>query len=97
MATTPNLNSIFEALPAISKLQSLEKHGKKAKVTCSFKKKENEIQESLLHTTRRLAIGLASVAIFGNASIGKSLADDNGYWLTTPLPVPFANNRMLLS
>ncbi|KAL0362774.1 UNVERIFIED_CONTAM: Photosynthetic NDH subunit of lumenal location 3, chloroplastic [Sesamum calycinum] len=61
MATTANLNGIFEALPA---------------------------------ATRRLAIGLASIALFGNVGIGKSLAEDNGFWLTGPLPVPYANNKI---
>ncbi|KAI3457003.1 hypothetical protein Pfo_013666 [Paulownia fortunei] len=95
MATTANLNGIFEALPVTPKLRVVDKIRKRARVTCFLDKKKDEVQDSPVQATRRLAIGLASIALFGNASIGNSVAEDNGFWLTGPLPVPYANNSML--
>ncbi|KAK4398469.1 Photosynthetic NDH subunit of lumenal location 3, chloroplastic [Sesamum angolense] len=89
MATTANLNGIFEALPAVPRHRGIDKNPKKGRITCFLDKKKDEVQ-----ATRRLAIGLASIALFGNVGIGKSLAEDNGFWLTGPLPVPYANNKI---
>ncbi|KAL3850814.1 hypothetical protein ACJIZ3_012696 [Penstemon smallii] len=95
MATTANLNAIFESLPSIPKPRGLGKIRKKAIVRCLFEKKKTEIQDNPVHATRRLVIGLASVALFGSTSgIGNSLAEDNGFWLTGPLPVPYAKNNI---
>ncbi|KAL2245358.1 UNVERIFIED_CONTAM: Photosynthetic NDH subunit of lumenal location 3, chloroplastic [Sesamum indicum] len=94
MATTANLNGIFEALPAIPRHRGIDKNPKKSRITCFLDKKKDEVQEIPAQATRRLAIGLASIALFGNISIGKSLAEDNGFWLTGPLPVPYANNKI---
>ncbi|KAL0399281.1 UNVERIFIED_CONTAM: Photosynthetic NDH subunit of lumenal location 3, chloroplastic [Sesamum radiatum] len=94
MATTANLNGIFEALPAVPRLRGIDKNPKKGRITCFLDKKKDEVQEIPVQATRRLAIGLASIALFGSVSIGKSLAEDNGFWLTGPLPVPYANNKI---
>ncbi|KAG8386196.1 hypothetical protein BUALT_Bualt03G0123800 [Buddleja alternifolia] len=91
MATTANLNGIFEALPAIPKLLGANKTRKASTITCFLDKKKDN---NPVQATRRLAIGLASIALFGNATIGNSLAEDNGFWLTTPLPVPYAKNKI---
>ncbi|KAK6151762.1 hypothetical protein DH2020_014397 [Rehmannia glutinosa] len=94
MATTPNLNGTFESLAAIPKLHTTNKIQKRAKITCSLVKNEEFQDNNSFLPTRRLAIGLVSIAVFGNASIGKSLAEDNGFWLTGPIPVPYANNKI---
>ncbi|KAK4439847.1 Photosynthetic NDH subunit of lumenal location 3, chloroplastic [Sesamum alatum] len=94
MATTANLNGIFEALPAVPRHRGVDKNPKKGRITCFLDKKRDEVQEIPVQTTRRLAVGLASIALFGNVSVGKSLAEDNGFWLTGPIPVPYANNKI---
>ncbi|KAG5255131.1 oxygen evolving enhancer family protein [Salix suchowensis] len=45
-------------------------------------------------TTRRLALGLASVALIGNSSAGVSLAEDNWWARDIPLPVPSVENKL---
>ncbi|GAA0149061.1 hypothetical protein LIER_08329 [Lithospermum erythrorhizon] len=86
---------IFEAILAIPKLNGLEKNPTNLVLNCSNPgKKTQDVHEVKLLSTRRLAIGLASIAVFGNACVGNSLADDNGYWLTTPLVVPKAKNKI---
>lgn len=67
---------------------------KKSTITCFLSRKRDEFEDNKVNTTRRLAIGLASIALFGNTSIGNSLAEDNGFWLTGPLPVPSVNNKI---
>lgn len=94
MAATANLNGIFEAVPVVPKLRGIGKIRRRAKITC-FLEKKDEVQGSPVQATRRLAIGLASIALLGNASTGNSIAEDNGFWLTSPIPVPYANNSML--
>ncbi|KAL2476218.1 Photosynthetic NDH subunit of lumenal location 3 [Abeliophyllum distichum] len=91
---TANFNGVFEALPAIPKLCRVEKMPKKSTITCLLGKKKNEFQDNKVQTTRRLAIGLASISLFGNTRIGNSLAEDNGFWLTGPIPVPSVNNKI---
>ncbi|KAL3645469.1 hypothetical protein CASFOL_010649 [Castilleja foliolosa] len=95
MATTSHLNSIFESPNIVPKHRAINKIQKRAKITCFHDKNENEFQGySSSQPTRRIALGLASIAIFGNAQIGNSIAEDNGFWLTGPLPVPYANNNI---
>ncbi|CAI9756974.1 unnamed protein product [Fraxinus pennsylvanica] len=94
MAITANFNGVFEALSNIPKLHRVEKMPKKSTITCFLSRKKDEVEDNKVNTTRRLAIGLASIALFGNTSIGNSLAEDNGFWLTGPLPVPSVNNKI---
>ncbi|KAL2496200.1 Photosynthetic NDH subunit of lumenalchloroplastic [Forsythia ovata] len=94
MAMAANFNGVSEALPAIPKLRRVEKMQKKSTITCFLGKKKNEFEDNKVQTNRRLAIGLASIALFGNARIGNSLAEDNGFWLTGPIPVPSVNNKI---
>ncbi|OIS98739.1 PREDICTED: photosynthetic NDH subunit of lumenal location 3, chloroplastic [Nicotiana attenuata] len=97
MANTTNLNCIFEALSLIPKLHGIEKIQKKTKPVSFLSKKTEEIQENLpTQTTRRLALGFASIALFANSGIGKSLAEENnGFFITGPLPVPSASNNII--
>lgn len=98
MAGAKNISAIFEALSVIPKLHSAEKIHKRSAAIVSLisGKKNDEIQDNNnpLQTTRRLAaIGIASLAINGNQGTGISLAEDNGYWLTSPMPIPSVKNR----
>lgn len=97
MARTANLSSVIEAFSVIPKLHLVENIRKKATFVNFLSKKTDELQENTLQTTRRLALGLASLAIFSTASTGISLAEDNGYWLTGPIPVPSAKNSELFT
>ncbi|KAL3503430.1 hypothetical protein ACH5RR_037879 [Cinchona calisaya] len=94
MARAANLSSIFEALSAIPKLHEADIIRKKVTLVNFETKNTQEIQENQLQTTRRLAIGLASLALFSTSRTGISLAEDNGFWLTTPIPVPSAKNKI---
>ncbi|THG02960.1 hypothetical protein TEA_018887 [Camellia sinensis var. sinensis] len=93
MAHLANLNGISETLLPIPKLPNLQRTPKRTSILGFHGNQTQEFQDQpLIQTTRRIAIGIASIALFGNASIGKSLAEDNGFWLTSPLPVPTVNN-----
>ncbi|KAL8462622.1 hypothetical protein ACS0TY_033601 [Phlomoides rotata] len=81
MASGANL---FEVVPCKLQLHRLDKIQKRPKISCFFEGR----------TSRRVAIGLTSIALFGNAAVGNSIAADNGYWLTGPLPVPYAINKI---
>ncbi|XP_059301101.1 photosynthetic NDH subunit of lumenal location 3, chloroplastic-like [Lycium ferocissimum] len=94
MANTTNLNIIFEALSVIPKIHGVENFQKKAK---TVSQKTEEIQENLpAKTTRRLALGLATIALFANSGIENSLAEDNnGFFITGPLPVPSVSANII--
>ncbi|XP_057766507.1 photosynthetic NDH subunit of lumenal location 3, chloroplastic [Salvia miltiorrhiza] len=67
------------ALPAVIKLGGVEKP----------RPSGND-----LRATRRVAIGLASITLVANAATGASVAQDNGFWIEGPIPVPYANNKI---
>ncbi|KAK4363878.1 hypothetical protein RND71_015236 [Anisodus tanguticus] len=94
MAYTTNLNCIFESLSLIPEIYSVEKFQKKAK---TVSQKTEKIQENLpAKTRRRLALGIASIVIFANSGIGNSLAEDNnGFFITGPLPVPSVSTNII--
>ncbi|CAN4097227.1 unnamed protein product [Withania somnifera] len=94
MANTTNLNIIFEALSLIPKIHVVEKILKKGKSVNFLCQKD---QENLpAKTTRRLALGLATIALFANSRIGNSLAEDNnGFFITGPLPVPSVSTNIV--
>ncbi|KAJ0983450.1 hypothetical protein J5N97_011705 [Dioscorea zingiberensis] len=49
---------------------------------------------NILQTSRRTSIGLAVATLFNQATSGALLAEEenNGFWLTGPLPVPSVSN-----
>ncbi|KDP39041.1 hypothetical protein JCGZ_00798 [Jatropha curcas] len=96
MAYLSNLNGITETLPATPKLTNKQKTQKRTKIIGFLGKKQvNFDQEQSFHTTRRLALGLASIALTGNFGNGISLAEDNGFWLLDfPLPSPTVDNKI---
>ncbi|CAN6560800.1 unnamed protein product [Malus baccata var. baccata] len=94
MARLANLNGVPETLPVLPRFPSVQTTRKKASFICFTGKKSNDFQEQPLQTTRRIALGLASVALVGNPCNGVSLAEGNGFWLDGPLPVPSAQNKI---
>ncbi|KAJ6314112.1 hypothetical protein OIU78_017717 [Salix suchowensis] len=94
MAHLTNLNGVTETLPAMPKLISVQKPGKRMKITGLLGKKPVNLEEKSFQTTRRLALGLASVALIGNSSAGVSLAEDNWWARDIPLPVPSVENKL---
>ncbi|KAI8557650.1 hypothetical protein RHMOL_Rhmol04G0026600 [Rhododendron molle] len=95
MARLANLNGVSEALPAIPKFPHFKRTQKKTTILGFHgNNKPQEFQEQQMPTTRRMAVGLASIALFGNVGNGNSLADDNGYWLNGPLPKRQVQNKI---
>jgi photosystem II oxygen-evolving enhancer protein 3 len=95
MAHVTNLNGVTETLPAIPKLINVQKPQRRMKITGLLGKKPVNLQGNSFQTTRRLALGLASIALIGNPSTGVSLAEDNWWARDIPLPVPSAENSKL--
>lgn len=89
MAHLANLNGVSETLPAIPiKLPRFQKSQKISKIIGLLGQKAENFQAQP-QVTRRASIGLASLALIGSTtSNGDSLAEDNGLWVTGPLPVP---------
>lgn len=96
MAQLANLNGISETLPVIPRLPSIQRTQKRVSIIgCSGKKKDDDLVEQPLQTTRRLALGLASIALVSSSSNGVALAEgNNGFWIDGPLPVPSADNKI---
>ncbi|EXB50943.1 Oxygen-evolving enhancer protein 3-1 [Morus notabilis] len=98
MARLANLNGISETLAGALRLPSLRRTQKRANIVgFQGKKKDDHSQsEHNVQTTRRkLALGLASIALVGNTTCnGVSLAEDNGFWIDGPLPVPTVDNNI---
>ncbi|BFG29420.1 hypothetical protein CerSpe_156940 [Prunus speciosa] len=94
MAHLANLNGVSETLPAIPRLPDIQRTQKRVSIVGFMGKKKDDLQEQPLQTTRRLALGLASIALVGNSCNGVSLAEGNGFWIDGPLPVPSAENKI---
>ncbi|KAL5804280.1 hypothetical protein ACOSQ3_031080 [Xanthoceras sorbifolium] len=100
MAHLANLNGVSETLPAIAKLSRFQKSPKRAKIvgfSGNNKEEENFQDQQPMQTTRRSAaiLSLGSIALVGITSCnGVSLAEDNGYWITGPLPIPPVYNNI---
>lgn len=89
MAHLVNLNGIRETLPAIPNLPRFQKPQKRAKIISFSGTKTDNLEEQPAQTTRRVALGLASIALTATiASNGISLAEDNGWWIDGPIPIP---------
>lgn len=98
MARLANFNGVSETLPGLVKLSSIGRTRKRLKIIGFLgKKMDDDSQHHSLQTTRRLALGLASIALVGNTCNGVSLATDNGFWIDGPLPVPSVSNSKLFS
>lgn len=88
MAHLANLNGVSETLPAVPNLPKFQKFQKRAKLIGLLGHKAENFQDQA-QITRRVSLGLASLALIGSTSSnGVSLAEDNGLWVTGPLPVP---------
>ncbi|KAI3673771.1 hypothetical protein L6452_39901 [Arctium lappa] len=94
MAPTANLNQIFSTFPAIPKLSGEGKLRPDAAPPRLTGNKAEESQNPPLKPTRRLALGLGSIGLFANSNVAVSLAEDNGFWLTGPIPIPRASNMI---
>lgn len=96
MAHMANLNQIFTSFAAVPKLSG---DGNLRADVAAARVIENKVEESQnnpLKPTRRLALGIGTIGLFANSNIAVSLADDNGFWLNGPIPVPRASNSNYL-
>ncbi|KAK6946838.1 Oxygen-evolving enhancer protein 3 [Dillenia turbinata] len=86
-------NGVSKTLPPIPKLANIPNYPKKVTINAKITKATDDVEQVLL-TTRRVSISIASISLLANSSRGIALADDNGFWLTTPLPVPSVENKI---
>ncbi|KAL7600164.1 photosynthetic NDH subunit of lumenal location 3, chloroplastic [Lactuca sativa] len=94
MAPMANLNQIFSTFPAIPKLSGEGKSRPDVGAARLTGINAEETQNHPLKPTRRLALGLGSMGLFANSNIAVVLAEDNGFWLTGPIPIPRALNMI---
>ncbi|CAL9219240.1 unnamed protein product [Arabidopsis halleri] len=95
MAHFLDLNSLTNTSPLITKLSENRKTGKSGGFVC---RRSEEFQEpDSLHFTRRMTLGFAVsiglTGIFGENNV--SLAQDNGFWIDGPLPIPPIYNNIV--
>lgn len=93
MARLVNAYGVSKTLSAaMPKLANLQKTRMRLKglLVASRKAEELEEQSSLQGSRRVATVGLAaaSVAVFVSSGNGVAWAEDNGYWVTGPIPVP---------
>lgn len=97
MARLANLYGVSEALSFMPKLPHPQRIQKKTtRLEIVSKKLDVEFQEqTLLPSTRRASLCLvaATVALSASSINGVSLAEDNGYWVSDPIPIPPIYNR----
>uniref|UniRef100_A0A803R8E9 Uncharacterized protein n=1 Tax=Cannabis sativa TaxID=3483 RepID=A0A803R8E9_CANSA len=96
MARLANLNGVFETLSRIQiRLASLERAKKGVEIVGFLGKKKDDCEEQhSMQTTRRVALGLASIAVVGKTCNAVSFAEDNGFWIDGRIPLPSVNNRL---
>ncbi|CAM8900840.1 unnamed protein product [Rhodiola kirilowii] len=97
MAGLVRLSGVSQAFPTASNLSGGPGTRKIAKtIGCMIKKSDETVDEVFsVHQTatrRRASLGLLSAAVAMSSGIGVSLADDNGFWITTEIPVPTIEN-----
>ncbi|MFS7940635.1 hypothetical protein Hanom_Chr05g00466741 [Helianthus anomalus] len=97
MAPTANLNQIFSTFPAIPKLSGDKLPRMDVAAANLARNKADESVDYTLKPTRRLALGLGTIGLFANSNVAVSLAEDNGLWLTGPIPIPRATNSNSLA
>ncbi|XP_010463522.1 PREDICTED: photosynthetic NDH subunit of lumenal location 3, chloroplastic-like [Camelina sativa] len=95
MAHFLNLNSLTNTLSSIPKLPESRKISKPAGFAC---RRTVECQElDSVQITRRMTLGSAVsiglTGIFGQNNV--SLAQDNGFWIDGPLPIPPIYNNIV--
>ena len=95
MALLADINVVSKTLPALTKLSNIQRIPNRVKIVGFLCKKKEDFQEHPLQTTRRLAIGLASIALIGDSTKGISLAKENWFWREGPLTVPPVYNSKL--
>ncbi|WOL12997.1 photosynthetic NDH subunit of lumenal location 3, chloroplastic [Canna indica] len=66
------------------------------RVCVSSSDKNREAKSPTLQVSRRASLGIAMTALLQQLGVGSSLAEeeDNGLWLTGPLPVPTVTNNI---
>ncbi|MCL7025425.1 hypothetical protein MKW94_015242 [Papaver nudicaule] len=103
MAGLSNLNGIVgsETLLIKPKLFNVEKLHKRTPINLpinsNMKTDEHQTQlqtNSNQTTTRRFVLGLAAVAMSSQSGIAKSVAEDNGFAYTGPIPIPPIYNKI---
>ncbi|OVA11661.1 Photosystem II PsbQ [Macleaya cordata] len=102
MARLSNLNGVVsETLLFKPNLFNVEKPNKRPSINprliSSKKTEESQEQQPQFQkqtTTRRVLLGLAAVALSAQSGIENSVAEDNGFWLTGPLPIPPVYNKI---
>ncbi|KAJ7981624.1 Photosynthetic NDH subunit of lumenal location 3 chloroplastic [Quillaja saponaria] len=94
MAHLANLNGVSKTLPPIPKLPNFHRTRKRVQIVASHGSKTEEFTEYPLQTTRRAALSIASIALIGHFTDQISLAENNGFWIDGPLPVPSVTNKI---
>ncbi|XP_010485415.1 PREDICTED: photosynthetic NDH subunit of lumenal location 3, chloroplastic [Camelina sativa] len=95
MAHFLDLNSLTNTLPSIPKLPESRKISKSSGFAC---RRTVEFQEpDSVQITRRMTLGftvsIGLTGIFGANNV--SLAQDNGFWIDGPLPIPPIYNNIV--
>lgn len=92
MAHLSNLNGVADTLPAISKLPRFQKPKIRHRTICFSGNEDGvDVQEQnklVFNTTRRATLSLGSIALVAINWNGVSSAEDNGFWIDGPLPIP---------
>ncbi|KAI4322832.1 hypothetical protein L6164_022488 [Bauhinia variegata] len=101
MALLANLNGVSKTLPSITRIPNAPITYKKEQMIASLGTKTDNLSECYVQTTRRAAIGLASVLLTGHFSDQVSLAADKddgsiGWYDELP-PDPSVNNSFLMN
>eukprot|EP00262_Sarcandra_glabra_P010390 TRINITY_DN25658_c0_g1_i1.p1 TRINITY_DN25658_c0_g1~~TRINITY_DN25658_c0_g1_i1.p1 ORF type:complete len:231 (-),score=30.78 TRINITY_DN25658_c0_g1_i1:164-856(-) len=104
MAHLANFNGVCETLLTKPEPFNVKNARRWTIPVFASKKKEEEFQEAQvqanksnctsMRTTRRASVGLVAVTLSAQFSSGVALAEDNGLWLTGPLPVPTVFNKI---
>ncbi|PIA58468.1 hypothetical protein AQUCO_00500421v1 [Aquilegia coerulea] len=104
MACLANLNGISQTQPFKLKCSKVESSSRRLVVVGLRSNETEDFQEhqaqlptkksSPLKASRRMLLSIAAIGFSLQSGIEKSLAEDNGYWLTGPLPIPRVLNKI---
>ncbi|KAK4751610.1 hypothetical protein SAY87_005092 [Trapa incisa] len=96
MARLANAYGVSETLcaatPKLSGLQRTRMRSRRLVVVAGRKEEELEENSSLQSSRRAAVLGVASASVA--ALNGVARAEDNGYWITGPIPVPPVFNKI---